>query len=355
MNVHKLDMAETDILGIQEIAAIAKVSRAAVANWRTRFTDFPQPIANLAAGPVFRRDQVLDWLKRRKIRMATVTSMINLKGGVAKTTTTVAVAQLLDAEFGKRVLVIDLDPQTNATMMLIGDRKWLELDKKGHTIAQLFRDALDGEKNFDLDATLQKRVGAVQDSKRVDLIPSSLQLIDIQDELATMNRGRFHAASPIEVLKRALRPVIEADEYDFILIDCPPSLGLVTLNGLRISDYYLIPTIPDHLSTYGIPQIVERVKDFSDTIGHTIEPLGVIATKYREQSSVHRDQLKVLRQEKHAPLFSTVVPENTEIGGAAEFKQLNTLRQKWGYRGQYDIYRALTKEILEKMQVAAYV
>jgi chromosome partitioning protein len=71
-----------------------------------------------------------------------------------------------------------------------------------------------------------------------------------------------------------------------------------------------------HLSTYGIPQIVERVKDFSDTIGQTIEPLGIIATKYREQSSVHRDQLKVLRQEKHAPLFSTVVPENTENGRA---------------------------------------
>ena len=287
--------------------------------------------------------------------MATVISMINLKGGVAKTTTTVAVSQQLDAEFSQRVLVIDLDPQTNATMMLIGDKKWHDLNEKGHTVAQLFRDALDGEKNFDLYATLQKRVGNVQESKRVDLIPSSLQLIDIQDELATMNRGRFHAASPIEVLKRALRPIIEADEYDFVLIDCPPSLGLVTLNGLRISDYYLIPTIPDYLSTYGIPQIVERVQDFSDTIGQTIEPLGVIATKYREQSSVHRQQLKVLAQGKHASLFSTVVPENTEIGGAAEFKQLNTLRQKWGYRGQYDIYRALTKEILETVQVAATV
>lgn len=349
------NMAQTELLGIQEIAALAKVSRAAVSNWRARFADFPQPIAELAAGPVFRRDQVLTWLKRRKIRMATAISMINLKGGVAKTTTTAAVAQLLDAEFGKRVLVVDLDPQTNVTMMLIGDRKWGELNEKGHTIAQLFRDAIDETKYFNLGATLQKGVGAVQESKRVDLIPSSLDLIDIQDDLATMNPGRFHAASPIEVLKRAMRPVMEADEYDFILIDCPPSLGLVTLNGLRISDYYLIPTIPDHLSTYGIPQIIQRVKDFSDTIGHTIEPLGVLATKYREQSSVHRQQLKVLGRGKDAPLLSTVVPENTEIGGAAEFKPLNTLRQKWGYRGQYDIYRALTKEILEKVQVAAYV
>lgn len=285
--------------------------------------------------------------------MATVISMINLKGGVAKTTTTVAVGQLLDVEFKKRVLVIDLDPQTNSTMMLIGDRKWGELNEKGNTIAQLFRDALSDQKTFDLSATLQRRVGAVTESKRVDLIPSSLDLIDIQDELATMNRGRFHAASPVDVLRRTLRPILEADEYDLILIDCPPSLGLVTLNGLRISDYYLIPTIPDVLSTYGIPQILKRVGDFSDTIGHTIEPLGILATKYRTQSPVHNEQLRVLKRAKDAPLLSTVVPENSQIGGAAEYKQVSTLRQKWGYQGQYEIYRALTKEILERVQVAA--
>ena len=349
-------MDEIDILGIQEIATLAKVSRSAVANWRTRFSDFPHPIAELAAGPVFRRDQVLAWLKRRRIRMATVISMINLKGGVAKTTTTVAVAQLLDVEFRKKVLVIDLDPQTNATMMLIGDRKWRELNEKGNTIAQLFRDALSDQKTFDLKASLQRKVGSVSESKRVDLIPSSLDLIDVQDELATMSRGRFHAANPVDVLRRALlRPVLETDEYDFILIDCPPSLGLVTLNGLRISDYYLIPTIPDFLSTYGIPQIIQRVTDFSETIGHQLEPLGILATKYRTQSPVHNQQLRVLKQETDAPLLKTVVPENSQIGGAAEYKQVSTLRQKWGYQGQYDIYYALTKEIMERVQVAATV
>src|SRR5919198_240809 len=108
-------MPEQEIMGLQEIAALARVTRAAVGNWRTRFKDFPKPIAELAAGPVFRRDQVMAWLKRYRKRMATIISMINLKGGVAKTTTTVALAQLLDCEFSKRVLIIDLDPQTNAT------------------------------------------------------------------------------------------------------------------------------------------------------------------------------------------------------------------------------------------------
>jgi chromosome partitioning protein len=180
-----------------------------------------------------------------------------------------------------------------------------------------------------------------------------LDLIDVQEGLATMNRGRFHAASPVDVLRRTLRPVLEeADQYDYVIVDCPPSLGLVTLNGLRMSDYYVIPTIPDYLSTYGIQQIIDRVKDFADTIGKSIEPLGILATKYRAQSAVHNNQLRVLRQRKDAALFKTVVPENTEIAAAAEYRHVSTMRQKWGYRGQFDIYRALTQEILERVEVA---
>lgn len=341
-----------EFLGIHEIAALAKVSRAAVTNWRSRFPDFPEPAANLRAGPVFRRDQVIEWLKRRRIPMATVISFINLKGGVAKTTTTVAVAQMLDSEFGKRVLIIDLDPQTNATVTLIGDDRWRTLNDQHQTIAQLFKDAINGEKKiFDLAKAIQTKVGNVGDVKRLALLPSSLDLIDVQEDLASMNRGRFHAASPVEVLQRVLRPTLESDKFDFVLIDCPPSLGLVTLNGLRISDYYVIPTIPDYLSTYGIKQIIDRVKDFADTIGKTIIPMGILATKYRVQSPVHNNQLNVLKQQQDAPLFGTVVPENSEIAAAAEYKVVSTMRQKWGYRGQFDIYRALTREILDRIQV----
>lgn len=344
---------EQELVGIHEIAALGKVSRAAVNNWRSRFVDFPQPIAELRAGPVFRRDQVIEWLRRRRIPMATVISFINLKGGVAKTTTTVAVAQMLVAEFGKRVLVVDLDPQTNATAILIGDDQWRKLNDMGQTVAQLFGDALDGgKKTFDISKAIQTKVGNVGDVKRLDLLPSSLDLINVQEDLASMNRGRFHAATPVEVLRRALRPTLEGNEYDFVLIDCPPSLGLVTLNGLRISHYYIIPTIPDYLSTYGIKQIIDRVREFSETIGQRIEPLGIVITKYRAQSSVHTNQLHILKKGKDAPLFDTVVPENSEIAAAAEYKPVSTMRQKWGYRGQFDIYRALTKEILERVQVA---
>lgn len=277
----------------------------------------------------------------------TIIATINLKGGVGKTTTTVAAAEMLAGEFGKKVLVIDLDPQTNATVMLIGEDKWKELSDEERTLARLFQDALldPTERKFDLDKTLQRKVSNVSDVRRVDLLPSSLDLIDVQDRLASMPSGKFYAANPVDVLKKATRPIL--DEYDFVLIDCPPNLGIITLNGLRIADGYIIPTIPDILSTYGIPQIVKRVKDFGREIGEPLEPYGIVISKYRAQLKLHTNTVRRLRTSGDAPVFNTIIPESGRIAEAAEFTKLNTLRQKYGYQGQFDIYRALTEEILK--------
>ena len=186
--------------------------------------------------------------------MAHVFSTINLKGGVGKTTTTVALADFFSGTMHKRVLVIDLDPQTNATVMLIGEDRWLALNRAEHTIARLFKDALEPEaKRFDFDATLQRRVSNVHEAGTVDLLPSSLDLIDVQDRLVSVPSGRFYAVNPTELLWRVVKSRL--DDYDVVIVDCPPNLGIITLNGLRISDGYIVPTIPDHLSTYGIPQI----------------------------------------------------------------------------------------------------
>ena len=138
-----LALPEDDLPGINEIAELAGVSRQAVANWRARFPDFPQPVADLKAGPIFRARQIQGWLRRRKFPMARVVSLINLKGGVAKTTTTVALAETLASHFGKRVPVVDPEPQTN-------------------------------DKAFDPEKTLPRKVSDVQGAEKVDLLPSSL-------------------------------------------------------------------------------------------------------------------------------------------------------------------------------------
>lgn len=283
--------------------------------------------------------------------MPTTIAFINLKGGVAKTTTAVATAQILSGVHRRKVLLIDLDSQTNATVMLVGEDRWKKLNEVGATVAQLFQDAVDPRHpRFDAQAAIQHRVGAVDSVRSVSLLPSSLDLIRIQDQLATMPMGQFRARTPIDILYRAIRNRL--DEYDFILIDCPPSLGLITLNGLRFADGYVIPTIPDVLSTYGIPQITGRVAEFAKEIVEPIEPLGILATKYQTQQVAHRNQLRLLRQHADAPVFDTVISQGTELSSAAEFARKGTLRQKWGYQNGFPSYSSFVKELLQKLGAA---
>ena len=336
-----------DLVGINEIADLAGVSRQAVANWRSRLSDFPEPVADLKSGPVFNRSHIRAFLRTRRVPMANVISTINLKGGVGKTHTTVAMAEVFSSVMRKKVLVIDLDPQTNATTMLLGEERWGNLNENEYTLARLFKDALDPDNpKFDLEKTLQKNVSDVRDANSIDLLPSSLDLIDVQDRLATVPSGKFYAINPIDILTRAVKPIV--DNYDVVLIDCPPNLGVITLNGLRMSNGYIIPTIPDVLSTYGIPQIVKRVREFSLQIMEQIEPLGIVVSKYREQSTVHRNVVRMLKKGQDAPMFQTLIKENNQIVSAAEhYVNKRTLKQKYGYQWQVDAYNSLAREILK--------
>ena len=288
--------------------------------------------------------------------MTHVISIINLKGGVAKTTTAVALAEAFSVERNKRVLVIDLDPQTNATVLLIGDSKWGRLNGNEHTLARLFKDAFESpdNKKFDFDATLQKGISDLRYYYQLpDLLPSSLDLIDVQDRLASMPRGQFYSGTetPIAVLSRAVTPRLS--DYDIVLVDCPPNLGIITLNGLHISQSYIIPTVPDVLSTYGIPQIVTRVREFSRDTGHPVEPLGIILTKYQSNSAVHNRVRSQLRRNQEAPVFRTFIRQSNQIAASAEYQRVKrTFRQKYGYgvNGGANAYLQLADEVLDRLE-----
>ncbi|MDY0040946.1 MAG: AAA family ATPase, partial [Desulforhabdus sp.] len=212
--------------------------------------------------------------------MPTVISLINLKGGVGKTTVTLALADLLAYEYQYKVLVIDLDPQTNVTVSLIHQDEWEKRDNAGLTLKQLFLDAQFGTNGFDVEQAIVHNVSNVSGGiKGLDLLPSSLGLIEIQDRMALVAISSQYTVKPTEILRKAVEPVMK--NYDFVLVDCPPNLGTITLNGIFISDYYLIPTIPDILSTYGIPQITNKVTQFANGENLSIKPLGIVITKYR--------------------------------------------------------------------------
>ena len=281
--------------------------------------------------------------------MADVFSTINLKGGVGKTTTTVALAEFMSGRLNKKVLVVDLDPQTNATVMLIGEEKWRKLNENEWTLARLFKDALaPDDRRFDLDKTLQKKVSNVREARTIDLLPSSLDLIDVQDRLATIPSGQFYSVNPVELLSRAVKSRL--DDYDIVIVDCPPNLGIITLNGLRISHGFVIPTIPDILSTYGIPQILTRVRQFSEEIAEEIEPLGIIITKYQSNSTVHKNTRRRLRAKGDPQVFKSVIAQANQFAGAAEHSGQMTLKQKWGYQGLAEQFEDLSREVVAALE-----
>lgn len=282
--------------------------------------------------------------------MPTVTSLINLKGGVGKTTLTVALAHFLAIEHRKRVLVIDLDPQTNATVCLIPEQEWKARDDAGHTLYQLFADQVKGTHRFDADTAIARDVSNVGGGVQgLDLLPSSLRLIKIQDRVTQLTDFDNYQHGPIFALRDALAPCLPY--YDHVLIDCPPSLGIVTLNGLAISDSYLIPVVPDILSVLGIPPILDRIEHFARATHRNIRALGIVISKMRAQTLLHTEMLRRLRDDfmdRRFPIvFDSIIPESTRIAEAANVAApVNTLLQKYGNGGPYDELNALTREYL---------
>ncbi|GAB2659380.1 ParA family protein [Gordonia jinhuaensis] len=279
--------------------------------------------------------------------MAKVIATISLKGGVGKTTITAGLAEFMSAEFGQRVLLIDLDSQINLTTMMISEERWFTLNDHGDTLAALFADGIHGENHFCLESAVQRGVSPVKRVTTVDLLPSSLDLIEIQEELSVLRATDPGRA--LTILRDAVKPVI--DYYDYVLIDCPPNIGPVTLNGLAMADAYIIPTIPDHLSTYGIPQIQKRVRRFGDEIGRTIVELGVVISKFKSNSRVHGSTVKRLRRD---PTIQNVLPnyinEANSVAASAEFTPYGTLKGKYGNQGQFDQFRGLTSDVLTEAQ-----
>jgi chromosome partitioning protein len=279
-----------------------------------------------------------------------------LKGGVGKTTTAVAVAEMLAHQERKHVLLIDLDPQTNATVTLISEDQWAELDESGRTIAQLFEDRLHPQNapKFDIERAIVRRVSTINDGiPRLDLLPSSIRLIDLQDFIPMIAMSGNYTARPLEILRIALQPVI--DRYDYIIIDCPPSLGPVTKNGLRISTGYVIPTIPDIVSTWGIYQIVDNVERFAQDIDRPIRPLGIVATKV-QKNNLHDRIIRDLKGRRigrfsedggrlQPPLFENTIRQTVDVSRGADVNaEIRTLKGKYG--DAYTDLHGLTREIM---------
>lgn len=187
---------------------------------------------------------------------------------------------------------------------------------------------------------------------RLDLLPSSIRLIDLQDYIPMIAMSGNFTANPLEIVRSALAPIIE--RYDYVIIDCPPSLGTVTKNGLRISTGYVIPTIPDIVSTWGIYQIVDNVSRFAHDIGRAIPALGIVATKV-QKNNLHRRVLSDLAAGRlgrfgeaatlpQPKLFTNSIPQTVAVARGAEVEaDFRTFKGKYG--DAYEPLKFLTAEL----------
>lgn len=278
--------------------------------------------------------------------MPVITSVINLKGGVGKTTLTVALAHYLAAEHRRRVLVIDLDPQTNATVSLIAEHDWKARDVRGQTLYGLFRDLLDGAQRFDATQAVVANASNVGGGVYgLDLLPCSIRLIGIQDDVTRLAQPGEVLSPPVTALRDRLAFIL--NDYDHVLIDCPPALGVVTQGGLLLSDFFLVPVVPDILSLLGVAPVLDLIDTFATRTGHPIAPLGTVVSKFNAGSRLHVRILGELRRGSRAgtypPLFETLVPESAHIAEAANvYATVRTLRHKYG--SAHKVLSALTRE-----------
>lgn len=224
-----------------------------------------------------------------KIGNATVISFINLKGGVGKTTSAVNIAATLAKRTIKQkpasVLLVDLDPQSNASLTLLKQGEYEKIDSEDNTLYKLFEHEIsrkETEDTFDLDKI---RITPI-DTLNLDLLPSSLKLLDIQDKLVGFHR---YYLSATDILYNALNKLKNPERraYTHIIIDCPPSLGLVTLNGLSLSRYFIVPTFLDAYSHWGLNKIFESVERLKKCKASCeTELLGILYSKIDSKTTL---------------------------------------------------------------------
>ncbi len=230
-----------------------------------------------------------------------IVAFINFKGGVGKTANVVNIGACLAKYHRKKVLIVDIDAQCNATFWLL-KRSHLSrrLEDPSLTVYQVFADHIGGKRCFDFNNSVIRGVPISDEGfpyiSHLDLLPSSISLMEIEERLSGLHDTPYYSAM-FEGLKDAVK------EYDYVLIDCPPNIYSISKNALYFADAYVVPYLPDFLSLSGFRLFSRMVKSFQYQVsgpqGKKLNPriVAVIINRYRSIGNVFDQSINELKLE----------------------------------------------------------
>lgn len=251
--------------------------------------------------------------------MGVAITIVNQKGGTGKTTTCVNLAVYL-AAYGRKVLVVDLDPQANATSTLV---------LQTSVTVNIYHAIAGG--------ILPENVIRPTGIFALDILPATTDLAGANVELVSAKNREFRLYDIITSVK---------NNYDFVLIDCPPSLGLLTLNGIVAADQVLIPVQCEYYALEGLGQLLRTIHLVCENLGRDIEILGAVCTMYDKRSKLNQSILKDMRRNFPGHVFEAVIPRNIALAEAPGHGK--TIYQFDSLSAGANAYRQLAKELLQR-------
>ncbi|MDD4718186.1 MAG: AAA family ATPase [Eubacteriales bacterium] len=252
--------------------------------------------------------------------MGLILSVVNQKGGVGKTTTSVNVSAYL-AKMGKKTLLIDADPQGNATSGIGMEKNDLE-----RTIYDV---VINGEDINDVIVSANR--------KNLFICPANIDLAGAEIEMVNL-------FSRETVLKKAFQKI--KDDYDFVIIDCPPSLGLLTVNALTASDGVVVPIQAEYYALEGLSQLLNTINKVKKHLNPSLEIFGVVVTMFDSRTQLANQVASEVRQYFGEKLFKSIIPRNVRLSEAPSHG-LSISEYDKRSKGA-DAYEYLSKEIIKR-------
>lgn len=257
--------------------------------------------------------------------MTHIIAVTNQKGGVGKTTTAISLSACL-ADCGKRTLLVDLDPQGNAT-------SGLGIDKT--SLTKNLYDCL-------IEHTPMTEVVQNTMIKKLAVIPATMDLAGAAVELVTVPRREY-------VLKNVLSAYLQSlkKPYDYVIMDCPPSLGLLTVNALAAADSVLIPVQCEFYALEGLAQLMQTVEMVRSSLNDKLYLLGLLMTMYDGRTNLSIQVTEEVKKYFSGQVFQTIIPRNVRLGEAPSHGEPITIYDP--HSKGAEVYKKLAKEVIRRV------